>query len=80
MKSILESRDQTHPFLTMPYQKIFNQLLIFVSLYQQAKNETISLFWSREILQSDWLIVFWPISQEKDFCQYKICAGTQQII
>ena len=31
-----------------------------------------------EILQSDWLRGFWPISQEQDFSQ-RICAGTQQI-
>ena len=30
-----------HPFLTMPTQKIFDQLLIFVNLYQHAKNQFI---------------------------------------
>ena len=30
------------PFLTMPNQKFFNQLLIFVNLYQHGKNEAIS--------------------------------------
>ena len=31
-------------FLTMPHQKRFNQLLIFVNLYQYAKNEVVSSF------------------------------------
>ena len=33
-----------------------------------------------KIMQSDWLRAFWPISQEEGFSQYRICAGTQQII
>ena len=49
------------------------------------KNEAISSICSREIvdlkiLKSNWLRAFWPISQEQDFSQYRICAGTQQII
>ena len=43
----------------MPKQKICDQLLIFVNLYQQTKNEVVSLIFSGEvidlILQSDWL-------------------------
>ena len=55
----------------MPNQKIFNQLLIFVNLYQDAKNEAVSLICSGEIvdlkiLQSDWLSASWPMSQEQD--------------
>ena len=58
----------------MPKQKIFDQLLIFVNLYQHTKNEAISSICSGEIvdlkiLQSDWLRAFWPISQEQDFSQ-----------
>ena len=58
----------------MPNQKIFDQLLIFVNLYQHTKNEAISSICSGEIvdlkiLQSDWLRAFWPISQEQDFSQ-----------
>ena len=58
----------------MPNQKIFNQLLIFVNLYQYAKNEAVSLICSGKmldlkILQSDWLRAFRPISQEQDFFQ-----------
>ena len=30
--------DCPHPFLTMPIQKNFDQLLIYVNLYQHAKN------------------------------------------
>ena len=71
-----------HPFLIMPNQKMLVQLLIFVNLYQHAKNEAIWSICSGEIvdlktLQSDWLIGFWPISQEQDFSQYRICARTQ---
>ena len=60
--------DWPHSFLTMPYQK----LLIFVNLYQHAKNEAVSLIYSGEmldlkILQSEWLRAFWPISHEKHF-------------
>ena len=68
----LESRNQighTH-FLTMPNQQIFDQLLIFVNLYQHAKNEVVSAICSGEIvdlqfLQSDWLKML--IFQEQDF-------------
>ena len=55
-------------------KRAFNELLIFMIFYQQAKNQAISSFYSRDIvdfkiLQSDWLIVFWPISQETDFSE-----------
>ena len=66
--------DWPHPFLTMPIQKIFDQLLSYVNLYQYAKNQAISLICSRDmvdenILQSDWLRKFCPISQELEFSQ-----------
>ena len=72
----LEFRDQidhTH-ILTMPNQKLFGQLAIFVNLHQHAKNEAVSSICSGEIvdlkiLQSDWLRAFWPISHEQDFSQ-----------
>ena len=69
----------------MPNQKIVNQLLICVSLYQHAKNKAASSICSGEILdlkilQSDWLRAFWPISQQQDFPKYRICLGTLQII
>ena len=52
----------------MPNQKTFSQLLIFVNLYQHAKNEAVSSIcpWETvdlKILQSDWLKEFWAISQ-----------------
>ena len=58
----------------MPIQKIFDQLLSYVNLYQYAKNQAISLICSRDmvdenILQSDWLRKFCPISQELEFSQ-----------
>ena len=67
----LESRDQIghRHILTMPNQKRFKQLSIFVNLYQHAKNEAVSSTCSGEIvdlkiLQSDQLRTFWPISHE----------------
>ena len=67
----------------MPNQKNFDQLLIFVNLYQHAENEPVLSTCSEEIvdlkiMQSDWLRAFWPISQEQDFSQYMISAGSQQ--
>ena len=64
--------DWPHPFLTIPNQKIFNQLLIFVHLYQHAKNLAVSSTCFGEmvdlkILEYDWLRPFWPISQEQNF-------------
>ena len=65
--------------------QIFLQLLVFVNLYQHAKNEAVSLICSEEkddlkILQSYWLRVFWPISQNNIFPKYRICVGTQKVI
>ena len=56
----------------MPNQKLFNQLLIFVNLYQHAQNEAVSSICLGEIvnletLQSDWLTAFSPVSQEQGF-------------
>ena len=42
--------DWPQQFLTMANQTIFNQLLIFVNLYQHAKNYTVSLICSGEML------------------------------
>ena len=77
--------DWPHPFLNMPDQKIFNQLLIFMNLYQHAKNEAVSSPCSGEIvdlkiLESHWLRAFWLISQKQDISKYRISAGTQQVI
>ena len=67
-------QDWQHPFLTMPNQNILDQLLIFVNLMQNAKNETVSSIYFGEIvdlkiLQSDWLRPFQLIFQEQDFSQ-----------
>ena len=40
--------DWSHPFLTMPTQKNFDWLLIFVNLYQHAKNQFIPTVYSLE--------------------------------
>ena len=86
----VHSHDWPHPLLTMPTPETFK--LIFMILYQHAesshqighaKNETVSLTCSGEIvhleiLQSDWLRGYWPTSQEPYFSQ-RISRGTQQI-
>ena len=61
-------------FLTMPTPIFFNQLFILTNLHQHAKNQTISRFCSRDvvdlkILQYDWPRAFRAISQELDFTQ-----------
>ena len=58
----------------MHTQKIFGQLLVYVNLYQHAKNQAISLICSGDmvdlkVLQSDWLRKFWPTSQKQKFSQ-----------
>ena len=39
-----------NPFLAMPIQKFFDQLLIYVNLYQHAKNQAISLICSGDMV------------------------------
>ena len=58
----------------MSTQKIIDQILIFLNLYQQAKNESTSLIFSGDIvhlrmLRTDWQTAFWHISQEQDSYQ-----------
>ena len=53
----------------MRNQKNFDKLLIFVNLYQHARNEAVSSICSEEIvdlriLQSNWLGAFWSVSQD----------------
>ena len=73
--------DWAHPFLTIPTKKYFDQLLIYVNLYQHTKNQAISLICSGnmldwKILQSDWLKTFWPVSQELKFSQiWDLCRN-----
>ena len=65
----------------MPIQKFSDQLLIYVNLYQHAKNQAISLICSGDmvdlkILQSDWVRKFWPLSQEPEFPQiWDLCRN-----
>ena len=57
IQSNLKSLDQTpHThFLTMPFQKIFDQLLIFMNLHQHAKDQFISSISSRDIVNLKFL-------------------------
>ena len=70
--------------MTMPNQKLFDKLLIFVNLYQHAKNIILLICSGKivdlKILQSNWLRALLPISQEQDFSQYSICPVKQQTI
>ena len=65
--------DLPYPFLTMPDQTI-DELLNFVNFYQHSKTEAVSSIcygeiFDLKIMESDCLIVFWPVSQEQDFFQ-----------
>ena len=56
-------------FLIMSHQKLSNQRLIFVNLYQHVQNDAASSICSGgmldlKILQCKWLREFWHISQE----------------
>ena len=58
----------TMSIFDMSTQKKFDQILIYVNLYQHAKNQAIYMVdW--KILQSGWLRTFWSISQEQKFSQ-----------
>ena len=52
IKSVLEFHDQAgkNPFLMMLNQKIFDQVLIFVNLYQHVKNQFIPSIHSSKIV------------------------------
>ena len=68
------------PSFSHAYLKRFHPLLIFSESVSTCKNMGLfHRFVDLKILQSDWLRAFSSISQEKDFSQYRICAGTQQI-
>ena len=64
------------------HEKYSAPLLIYVNLYQHAKNQVISLICSGDmadlkILQSDWLRTFWLVSQEPEFSQiWDLCRNT----
>ena len=63
-------------------QNFFDQLLVYVNLYQHAKNQAISMICSgdmvdKKILQCDWLRKFWPIYQEQNYSQISdLCRNT----
>ena len=68
-KSVIPIFDNAHP-------KKINELLIFINLYQHAKNLVISSICSRDIadikmVQSDWLRAFWLLSHKPDFSQIR---------
>ena len=77
--------DWPHPFLTMSTQKKFDELLIYVNLYQHAKNQ--AFYW---FILKIWLIKkscnligwehFGAYLRNKNFPKDGICAGTQKII
>ena len=60
--------------LTTTTPKYFDQLLIYVNLYQHVKNLTISLISSGDMVDSG------PYLRNKNFPKYEIGAETQQII
>ena len=68
--------------MAIPKQQKFDQLLIFVNLYQHAKNKAVSSIYSEDmvelnILQPEWLRAFWSISQEQDPSQKEhLCRNT----
>ena len=67
-----------HTFLTMHTWTLFNQLFIFMSFHQHAKNWTISSFCYKDIvdlkiLQSDWPGALWTVYH---FCKHGICIET----
>ena len=76
----VHSHDWPHPLLTMPTPETFK--LIFMILYQHAesshqighaKNETVSLTCSGEIVHLEILQSDWPISQEQS---QALCRNT----
>ena len=69
----------------MPTPVFFNQVLISINFNQYAKNQALSSFCSRDlvdlkILQSDWPKAFWSISQQPDFSQIYDLREIQQIV
>ena len=69
----------------MPKQKYFDRVLIFIYLYQHAKNEAASsICFSRNSWFKNHAICLadsiWPSYQKQGFSKYRIFAETQQII
>ena len=66
--------DWPHPVLTMPTPKKFNQLLIFMNLYQHAKNQFIPSVHSSDTVSFkvpsyDWPHAFLTMPSPKTFSQ-----------
>ena len=81
IKSILESCEQRpdwpHPFLMILSQKIFDQVLSFVNLYQHAKNQLIPSVHSCNTVNfrvqtPDWSNSFLTMPNQKVFSQLLI--------
>ena len=73
------------PFLTIPIQKCFDQLLVYVNLNQHAKNQAISFICSGDMVEKKscnliGLENFGPYLRNQNFPKYGIGAGKQQII
>ena len=65
-------RDRPQPFLTMPIQKIFDQLLIFVITYQHTKSQFTPSVHSSDtvnfkVQKPDWLHLFLTMPHQKRF-------------
>ena len=55
------------------YQHVKNQLILETRLTLESRDQICSICYGEivhlEIMQFDWLGVFWPTSQEQDFSQ-----------
>ena len=68
----------TTPFFDHVHPKIFDQLLIYVNLYQHAKNLRNPDFWIKKSCNLIGWEYFGPYLRHKNVLKYGICAGTQQ--
>ena len=76
---IFEFCDRPHQFLTMPTQKNFHQLLIFVIMYQHAQNQFILFVHSSDTVPSpDWPHLFLTMLTPKIFNHLLICVKLYQ--
>ena len=74
-----------HPFFNTAIQNFFDQLLIYVDVYQVAKKSSyfIDLFLRYGWLKNPAIWLAWeqfgPYLRNKNFPKYEICAATQPI-
>ena len=71
------------PFLTTPTEKSLNQLLIFLNLYQHAKNQFLPSVHSSDIVSfrvpsTNWPFLFLTILNPKIFNHFLICVNLCQ--